>query len=120
MNAEQKKSIEGEFVKRWLYGDDLFIRWVEHEIDDDKVIEAMPAGTIIENIVRKSLYFSQNAILLTGLSVSDIYIMKRAENLISILINADLITLERAKDMKKGWDKNLKDFAAEAGLCSTD
>jgi len=120
MSAEQRESIEGEIAERWLYEDDLYIRWAKHEIDDDKVIESIPAGANIEDIVRESIYLSPDIIPWLGLSVRDIYILMRVEDLISILINTDLITLERTKEMKKGWDKNIKDFAVEAWPCSTD
>ena len=119
MNTVLRESIEGEFAERWLYEDDLFIRWAEQKIDDDKVIESIPAGANIEDIVRESIYLSPDIFQWWGLSVREIYILMRVEDLISILINTDLITLERAKEMKKDWDKSIKDFAAETKPCST-
>ena len=118
MSAEQRESIEGRFVNRWVYEDDLYRRWVDNEIDDNKVIEAMPAGTIVENIVEKCL--GHNAILEACQSSSDGYLMIRTENLIFILIYADLITLEQVEEMKKSWDKSINDFMAEEEPCSTD
>jgi len=118
MSAEQSESIEGGFVNRWVYEDDLYRRWVDKEIDDNKVIEAMPAGTTVENIVGKCL--GHNAILEACQSSSGGYLMIRAENLIFILIYADLITLEQVEEMKKSWNKSINDFMAEEEPCSTD
>ena len=118
MSAEQKESIEVKFVNRWLYENDLYRRWVDNEIDDDKVIEALPAGTIVENIVSECL--ARNAILEACQSSSDIEFMIKAENLIFILVYADLITLKQVEEMKKSWDKSINDFMAEEEPCSTD
>ena len=126
MSAVQRESIEDEFFSRWVFDGDLYRRWVDDDYDVDKVIETMPTGINVEKLIGKCL--AHVCITERSVSTSDFPWMIRNDALIDILIGADLIKVERVKEihkeigeeMKKDWDKNIKDFAVEAWPCSTD
>jgi len=128
---KQGENIEGGFVNRWVFQEELFQKYLDKlddmtwlddeaddEIDDENIIESLPANINVEKLVKECI--GHNALVSLCHSHRDLFFAKRAEYLINLLINADLITLEQVEEMKKSWDKSINDFMAEEEPCSTD
>ncbi len=131
MSTEQRESIESKFFSSWVFQEELFQKYLDKlddmtwlddeaddEIDDENIIESLPVNINVEELV--GICIGHNAQVSLCYSHRDLFFAKRAEYLINLLINAELITLEQVEEMKKSWDKSINDFMAEEEPCSTD
>jgi len=101
MNAEQRNSIESEFFNQWIYqeGDYLkYLKRLDDVIDDDNIIESLPVNINVEKLVEECI--SYNALVRLCHSSRDLYHASRADYLINLLINSELIPLKRIEEMQ--------------------
>lgn len=112
MSAEQRESIENKFFKRWVYEEGDYLKYLK-ELDDmewlfddddddddddgDNIIESLPVNINVEKLVGECIGFK--ALVSLCHSSRDLYHASRAEYLIDLLINAELIPLRRVEDM---------------------
>jgi len=112
MNAEQRESIESKLFNRWVFQEELFQKYLDNlddmtwlddeaddEINDENIIESLPVNINVEELV--GICIGHNAQVSLCYSHRDLFFAKRAEYLINLLIDAELIPLRQVEDMQR-------------------
>jgi len=127
MNEEQTNSIESELFHRWVYEEGAYLKYLKRTDDmdwlfddgdghDDNIIESLPVNINVEKLVEDCI--SHNALISLCHSSRDLYHASRAEYLINLLINSELIPLKRVEEMQRKIYRATEDRYLE--ICRID
>ena len=53
MNSIGKKKMETEFIEEWVFGFELWNKWIDQEISDSEIIKLLGPTMIAEDFVRE-------------------------------------------------------------------
>jgi len=93
---EYLNKAEDNFLFHWLFDEKFYDSWFNGDIDDKTVIETIPPGLNIENFVDRCL--GRNAMICMCHSRKDLYEKTQTENLLDILIRADLTSSKHVNE----------------------
>jgi hypothetical protein len=93
---EYLNKLEDNFLFHWLFDEKFYDSWFNGDIDDKTVFETIPPRLNIEGFIDRCL--GRNALICMCHSRKDLYEKTQTENLLNILIRADLTTLNHVNE----------------------